>query len=42
VRLREVNGEDLFEVEDLNVGFMVRCHGPIDLAGDPKRTFPRT
>ncbi|MBX3628124.1 MAG: hypothetical protein KF892_24150 [Rhizobacter sp.] len=35
------DGEQGFEVQDSKVGFRIQCHGPIDIAGDPKQVFPR-
>ena len=36
------DGEDGFEVQDSNAGFLVRCAGPISIADDPRQVFPRT
>ena len=35
-------GEDGFEVQDSNAGFVVRCAGPVSIADDPRQVFPRT
>ena len=34
------DGEDGFEIEDSNAGFLVRCAGPVSIADDPRQVFP--
>ncbi|MEK8035087.1 hypothetical protein AACH06_30080 [Ideonella sp. DXS29W] len=35
-------GEDGFEVQDSNAGFLVRCAGPVSIGDDPRQVFPLT
>jgi len=36
------SGETVFVVQDAEADFSVKCHGPINFAGDSKRVYPRT